>query len=117
MRTPLLLAVAACWLGLIGPAGAQFKEDTPPSAKPGEITTQRWRIGMIITAEGSAFNKIVGTTTVVMDWPDQQIRPIEEDLSPGVTIESAKLRGRGPADGGQGRIPGGERRGQGDPHL
>jgi hypothetical protein len=93
VRAPLLLAVAACWLGLIGPAGAQFKEDTPPSAKPGEITTQRWRIGMIITAEGSAFNKIVGTTTVVMDWPDQQIRPIEEDLSPGVTISPQNFEG------------------------
>lgn len=74
-------------------ARAQFKEDTPLTSKPGETSLQRWRVGMVLTAEGSAFRRIVGAVTVPMDWPDQKVRIVEEDLSPGVQVSYQNFEG------------------------
>ena len=51
-----------------------------------DITVQRWRFGMMVTAVGGPCNRLVGTTTVPMDWPEQRVKVVGEDLSPGVTV-------------------------------
>jgi hypothetical protein len=44
---------------------------------------QRWKVGMNITAGGPC-GDILGTTPVPTDWPEQQVRIVEEDFSPEI---------------------------------
>lgn len=81
------------WLAGVVPAAAQFREPALPAAKPGQTVVQRWRLGMVITAEGGGFRGLVGSTTVPMDWPEQKVRLVAEDLSPGVTISYRNFEG------------------------
>lgn len=81
------------WLAGVVPAAAQFREPALPTAKPGQTVVQRWRLGMVITAEGGGFRGLVGSTTVPMDWPEQKVRLVAEDLSPGVTISYRNFEG------------------------
>lgn len=49
--------------------------------------TQKWRIGMVVTADGGGFRGIKGTVAVPMDWPpEQRVRVVERDLSPEVAV-------------------------------
>jgi hypothetical protein len=45
---------------------------------------QRWKVGMTITAPAAPCAGIYGTATVPTDWPEQQVRMVEEDFSPEV---------------------------------
>ena len=85
MRRGIWLTLAL-WLVLPACASAQFQDDPLEGDKPGQTAVQRWRIGMIVTAQGSGFHRIVGTVAVPTDWPDQRVRVVEEDLSPGVSV-------------------------------
>lgn len=85
--------VLVIWVASGVPAAAQFREPALPAAKPGQTVVQRWRVGMVVTAEGGGFRGLVGSTTVPMDWPDQKVRLIAEDLSPGVTISYRNFEG------------------------
>jgi hypothetical protein len=78
---PCVLVVGCCLWAALG--RAETPEDSAPGAK---ITTERWRFGVILTAAGSAFRNIAGTITVPMDWPEQRVRVVEEDLSRGMKI-------------------------------
>jgi len=90
MRLPL---AAVCWGALAAACFGQAQEASPPKGSPGEWVTSRWKVGMVVTADGGGFHGIVGTTTVPMDWPEQRVRPTEEDLSPGVTISYQVIEG------------------------
>ena len=96
-----LLSVAAAI-----PAAAQFKVEPPlqpPTVGPvpvpsgsgssgatlGALATrsvQRWRIGVIIKGAGGAYKRITATTSAPMDWPEQRVRVVAEESSPGVRI-------------------------------
>jgi transglutaminase-like putative cysteine protease len=59
-------------------------EPVAAGARPAVVRYQR---GMVIKAEGGNFRNIVGSRTVPMDWPDQQVvRVVKEELPPGATI-------------------------------
>ncbi len=45
---------------------------------------QRWKVGMKITAPAGPCAGIFGTATIPTDWPEQEVRLLEEDLSPEV---------------------------------
>jgi transglutaminase-like putative cysteine protease len=45
---------------------------------------QRWKVGMSITAPAGPCAGIYGTATVPTDWPEQQVRIVDEDFSPQV---------------------------------
>jgi len=93
MRSRLLIATAALWLGLAAPAAGQSQDNDAPTATLGQRVVARWRVGMIVTAEGGAFKRIVGTVTVPMDWPEQTVREVERDLSSGVTVSYRTVEG------------------------
>jgi len=59
-------------------------EDRGP--KLGETVTQKWKIGMVVSASGGPVGRLTGTTTVPMKWPEQSLKLVSKDLSPGVTI-------------------------------
>jgi hypothetical protein len=65
---------------------AQFKTD--PTGKGPQLeqaTTKKYRCGMRITASGGPCKGIVATIPVPMDWPEQQVSVLSEDLSPTVS--------------------------------
>ena len=48
---------------------------------------------MIITASGGPCKQLVGYIPVPMEWPEQRVKVLEEDISPGVTIDYQPVSG------------------------
>ncbi len=93
LRIPLAsLAVA---VGLATAAQAQFKHpsDNAKGPKLGEATVQRWKAGMIITAEGGPCIGLSGSAPIPFDWPEQQVTIVGEDLSPQVKLSYETVNG------------------------
>ncbi len=90
MGRPTYLAILI-WAGLALFAWGQRKGEPKPAA--GDVAVNSWRVGMIVTADGGAFQRIVGTVTVPMDWPEQQVRVVDQDLSPGVSVSYQTIEG------------------------
>ena len=86
MRFRHFLAAVAFLLSFLPPAVAQFVEGDPGGAKLGQSQTKKWRCGMVVTAVGGACKGIVGYAPVPIEWPEQQVKVLEEDVSPGVKI-------------------------------
>jgi len=84
----LLRASLAVGLALAGAVclGQSEEQSAPNGASGRRIVTTSWKVGMEVTADGGAFHRIVGTTTVPMDWREQRVRVVNEDRSPGVSI-------------------------------
>ncbi len=74
----IVLAAAAAL-----PAHAQF--DRPregADVQPlGKSATTRWRVGMVINAVGGPVTGLFGTITVPSDWPEQQVRVVDEEIT------------------------------------
>jgi transglutaminase-like putative cysteine protease len=76
---------------------AQFKEGDPGGAKTGAAQTHKWKAGVVITAVGGPCKSIVGYVPVPIEWPEQTVKVVEQDISPGVKVsyqtldETAKL--------------------------
>ena len=84
--TALLVSLAtSCRTGRRGPAKAE-KPAANRGPKLGEPDVQKWKIGMIVSAAGGGVGRLTGTTTVPMKWPEQSVKLVSQDLSPGVTI-------------------------------
>ncbi len=75
-------------------AQAQFKDNAEPSGpRLGATHDLKWRCGVVINASGGPCEKIVGYIPVPMDWPEQRVKVLEEDLSPGMTIDYQPVGG------------------------
>ncbi len=85
----LIRRVFVAWIVLLtlaASAWAQFQEGDPDGATLGEAQVQRLRIGVVVTAAGGACRGIVAYTAVPTDWPEQEVRIVEEDVSPAVKV-------------------------------
>ena len=87
-RTVLAAALAiAAAAGLLpaGPAAGQFLDDAPERAacgpRLGDFRTQRYRVGVVVTATGGRCADIYATMPVPADWPEQKVKIVQEDLS------------------------------------
>jgi len=67
-------------------ANAQFAPAEGGSAAPtlGDVRTQRYKVGLVVTAEGGPCRGIYATLPVPADWPEQKVQILQEDLSPDV---------------------------------
>lgn len=88
-RMVLLMAALLALLLVYCPAHAQFGDESAQAdgtggVRLGETRTTRWKVGMIIRAEGGPCKGLSGTVPVPSDWPEQQVRIVEEDISPSV---------------------------------
>ena len=85
-----IIAVCLLWLGpsLASPADEAGPQESAAKRGPrlGEPDVQQWKIGMIVSASGGPVGRLTGTTTVPMKWPEQGLKLVSQDLSPGVTI-------------------------------
>jgi hypothetical protein len=81
---PFLATLLAAWLA--APACGQFVEAGPATGGPrlGDARPQRFRVGMIVGATGGSLRDIYATMPVPGEWPEQQVRVVEEDVSPDV---------------------------------
>ena len=93
MQTQPLLYALALSLGLALAAVAQFRDSGPKDPQLGQATLQRWQIGVIVTAGTGPCRGIVATTSVPTDWPEQQVRVVAEDISPGVEVSYRMVDG------------------------
>ncbi len=53
----------------------------------GDGKTSRWKTGLIITATGGACKGLTGYFPIPTDWPEQQVKIINEDISSGVRVD------------------------------
>lgn len=83
-----LLATSVAVLSLPGRLRGQLAEPTVPAGtvapRLGESRVQRYRVGVIVTAQGGRCNGIYATAAVPTTWPEQKVRIVEEDVSRGV---------------------------------
>lgn len=75
-------------IGLAVGASAQFKKEQkdPDGAKLAESQVQKLKCGVSLTAGGADCFKIVATTPVPVEWPEQEVKIVEEDISSGAKI-------------------------------
>jgi len=79
------------------PSFAQFKEGDASGAKTGPAQTHKWQAGVVIQASAGPCRSVVGYVPVPMEWPEQTVKIVQQDVSPGVKVsyqtleESAKL--------------------------
>lgn len=84
-------AFAVMWLFLlavqIGPANAQFKEEVAEKGpRLGPDAVHRLTVGLIVKAQNGPCGAISGTCPVPIDWPEQHVTVIQEDISPSVEV-------------------------------
>ena len=77
----------------VGTAYGQFQSDGPEGASLGEVATQRWEIGFLFEAPTGPVRNIVASQTVPMDWPEQKVTIVNQDVSPGVGIDYREIAG------------------------
>jgi len=78
----------------IGGARAQFKE---PAAETGvrfdKESVNRVQVGIIVEAVNGPCAGLTGSTPVPIEWPEQQVRIVEEDISPNVGVSYQMVAG------------------------
>lgn len=80
------LVAASLLIGGVRPAGAQFEaESDSGGARLGAEAVHRYKVGVEVTAVGGACRGLFATIPVPLDWPEQQVRVVEEDISPSVS--------------------------------
>jgi hypothetical protein len=86
MSRPWLLFMAVCLCLGPGRVHGQFLDAAAAPGGPGlgEFTPQRYRVGVVVTAEGGPCAGIYATLPVPDDWPEQRVKIVEEKVSPEV---------------------------------
>jgi hypothetical protein len=86
----------ALLLLVFAPAIPAHADDDASTEKPaardagpklGEATVQKWKFGMIVSANGGPIAHVNCSATVPIPWPEQTLKLVEQDLSPGVTVK------------------------------
>jgi hypothetical protein len=81
---PVLGAILALAATGPGPARAQFLESGAAGAAAatlGDVRVQKYRVGVVVTAEGGPCRGIYATLPVPRDWPEQKVRIVDEEVS------------------------------------
>ncbi len=55
--------------------------------------TSRYQIGMVVHAEGGPCQGMIGTASVPLEWPEQEVKVVAEDFSPYVKNVSYRMIG------------------------
>lgn len=83
------LATIVAILSIASPVWAQAKKndfgvqtDNGKGAQLGEEHVERWRVGVIVTAGAGPCTNVAGYFQLPVDWPEQQVKVVEEDFSP-----------------------------------
>jgi len=75
------MLIGVSWIGLCcAPARAQFGEVDIGGPKRDKESIARYEVGMIIKAGSEPCSGLLATVPVPIDWPEQEVRVIEEDF-------------------------------------
>ncbi len=83
----LVAFVLAVVAGTAAPAWGQFLEPADggdAAVSLGDVRTQKYRVGVVVTAEGGSCKGIYATLPVPNEWPEQKVRIVGEETSPQV---------------------------------
>jgi hypothetical protein len=83
----LALTIGLAPVAVMPPARGQFLEAegaTATATTLGDVRTQKYRVGVVVTAEGGPCSGIYATLPVPRDWPEQKVRVVAEETSPQV---------------------------------
>lgn len=70
---------------------AQFKTDAGGKGpKLDSLVTKKYKCGVTISARGGPCKGMVATVPIPMEWPEQQVQVVSEDISP--TVKSVTYR-------------------------
>ena len=86
-RSPHILSLLLVATALAaGPARAQFLESEAAATGPGlgDVRTLKYKVGLVVTAEGGPCSGLYATLPVPDEWPEQKVRIVAEDVSPAV---------------------------------
>ena len=86
MKTRIVLLAWVLPVAFATSAFGQFRQSDPDGAKLGEMLVQRWRCGVEVRAVGGPCTGIVGYIPVPVDWPEQQVEVVEEDIAPEAKV-------------------------------
>ena len=82
MRTLCCCLVTLVWMLIASPALAQFgRQEQANGARVDQQLTQRYQVGVVIKSFGGPCKGLVGTVPVPTEWPEQQVRIVDEDIS------------------------------------
>jgi hypothetical protein len=90
VRTVTVAVIIAIATTLPGWAQEESKAEKPAAdrgPKLGEAVVSKWKFGMIVSVSGGPCGRLTGTTTLPISWPEQDIKIVHEDLSPGVSVK------------------------------
>lgn len=91
-KNPLYFACLIC-LVCGADVQAQFREGDPGGAEMGESKVQKWQVGVKVTAVGGPCQGLVGYVPVPVEWPEQTVRVVEEDISPEARVSYQNVNG------------------------
>jgi hypothetical protein len=68
------------------PVRAQFLDTATAGAGPGrgDVRTLKYKVGLVVTAEGGPCGDLYATLPVPADWPEQRVKIVAEEVSPAV---------------------------------
>jgi len=75
------------------PSWGQFKSAQPEGPKLGQSQTTLWRVGMIIKASAGACRGLSGYVPIPTDWPEQEVRIMNEEKTSDVNISYETVDG------------------------
>lgn len=86
LRFRFVCASALALCAFVAAAPAQIAEESPAATGPryGKAATIRFRVGAEITASRGACRGIVAMVTVPLECPEQDVKLVDEDISPEV---------------------------------
>ncbi|MBW3599611.1 MAG: transglutaminase domain-containing protein [Planctomycetes bacterium] len=90
MKTAVGCAACTFWATF----AAVFADDSG-GVRIGEPQVERWRFGIVVEAEQGPALAVVAAAPVPTSWPEQQVKVVEEDVSPNIR----RLRYRDLGDG------------------
>lgn len=91
----LVVAVVLFWLSgcLVAPAQNRSSKASDKGIAFGEEKTSRWQVGMVVKADQGPLKSVYGTVPVPIDWPEQQVKVVDKQLTPGVRVSHRNLGG------------------------
>jgi len=76
------------------PVWAQLSKPDEPGIRLGDEVTVKYKAGIIVEATSGTVRGLVGLAPVPLDWPEQQVRIDEEDISPSVRDVKFRMLGK-----------------------
>jgi hypothetical protein len=87
VRFPVVLLSWILSVAVAASASAQFKQADAKGPKLGEAQVVHWLAGMTIKASAGECKGVEAYVPIPVEWPEQEVKPVKEDVSPSAKVE------------------------------